>query len=419
MNLIKTSWYSVVATALKLSSALVVNKALSVFIGPSGLVVVAQFQNFTQIALTIAQAGINNGVVRYSSEYRKCNSKFSSILTSGLQISLVSSVLVALFCVLFSDLISSKLFLTTTYSYIISVYGLLLIFFVSNGFVLSVLTGLKKVDIWFRISALQSIYSLLMTSVLIYFYGIDGALVALASNQALIFLFLIPLSLRHISFNFDAFFKEVSRENIHKLSSYSAMAVGTAVCVPTSLFLVRSMLVDSVGITQAGYWQAAWYLSSVVLMFITSIISLYFLPRFSELQNSQEVLDELSAGLKVIMPISATLFLMLFFSRYWIIPIIFSTDFLPVSEIFGFQLIGDFLKIIGTILGFILVSRAKVGQFLMLELIWSVIFVGCSWLFLPSLGLLSAVSSYVVSTAAYTLLVGLMAVRLLYISSES
>ncbi|EJG0004581.1 O-antigen flippase, partial [Vibrio parahaemolyticus] len=45
MNLIKTSFLTLIATAIRLISGLVINKAISVFIGPSGLALIGQFQN--------------------------------------------------------------------------------------------------------------------------------------------------------------------------------------------------------------------------------------------------------------------------------------------------------------------------------------------------------------------------------------
>ncbi|EJA4662991.1 O-antigen flippase, partial [Escherichia coli] len=59
MNLIRTSLLSVISTFFRLLSALVINKAIATFIGPTGLALIGQFQNFTQIALVLAQGGIN------------------------------------------------------------------------------------------------------------------------------------------------------------------------------------------------------------------------------------------------------------------------------------------------------------------------------------------------------------------------
>ena len=69
MTLIKTSVLSFIATAIKMLSMLAINKAVAVFIGPTGLALIGQFQNFTQLGMTVAQGGINAGVTKYTAEY--------------------------------------------------------------------------------------------------------------------------------------------------------------------------------------------------------------------------------------------------------------------------------------------------------------------------------------------------------------
>ena len=68
MTLIKTSLLSFVATVVKLSSVLVINKAIALYVGPSGLAVLGQFQNMLQLAMTASQGAINAGVTKYTAE---------------------------------------------------------------------------------------------------------------------------------------------------------------------------------------------------------------------------------------------------------------------------------------------------------------------------------------------------------------
>lgn len=49
MTLIKTSILSLIATFFKMLSGLVINKAVSVYIGPSGLALIGQFQTLLKL----------------------------------------------------------------------------------------------------------------------------------------------------------------------------------------------------------------------------------------------------------------------------------------------------------------------------------------------------------------------------------
>ncbi|EJG0388716.1 oligosaccharide flippase family protein, partial [Vibrio parahaemolyticus] len=103
MNLIKTSLLSFIATAVKLLSGLIINKAVSIFIGPSGLAIIGQFQNAQGIVRTLAQGGINSGVTKYTAEFHENGEKKHELWSSSLKITVFFSVIVSLLLFLFSS----------------------------------------------------------------------------------------------------------------------------------------------------------------------------------------------------------------------------------------------------------------------------------------------------------------------------
>ena len=48
----------------------VVVKIIAIYVGPSGLAFIGQFQNFLSILMSFATGAINSGVVKYTAEYR-------------------------------------------------------------------------------------------------------------------------------------------------------------------------------------------------------------------------------------------------------------------------------------------------------------------------------------------------------------
>ena len=64
---------------MKLSSALVINKVIAIFAGPSGLAIVGQLQNAVLIINTFAQGGINSGLTKYTAEYRNKPEELSKL----------------------------------------------------------------------------------------------------------------------------------------------------------------------------------------------------------------------------------------------------------------------------------------------------------------------------------------------------
>ena len=52
-------------------SGLVINKIIAIYIGPAGIALIGQFQNFMGIITTIGNGAINSGVTKYVAEYHE------------------------------------------------------------------------------------------------------------------------------------------------------------------------------------------------------------------------------------------------------------------------------------------------------------------------------------------------------------
>lgn len=68
MNLIKTSILTSISTIIKILSSFVTAKVVATQIGPSGMAILGQFNNFVGIVSSIA-CSINTGVIKYVAEF--------------------------------------------------------------------------------------------------------------------------------------------------------------------------------------------------------------------------------------------------------------------------------------------------------------------------------------------------------------
>src|SRR5690348_10648822 len=94
MTLVKTSLLSLVSTAMKMLSGLVVSKALAIYVGPVGFAIVGQFQNFVQLLTTAAKGGIDNGVTKYTAQYGRDSASLAPLFSTASRITLVASLIV-------------------------------------------------------------------------------------------------------------------------------------------------------------------------------------------------------------------------------------------------------------------------------------------------------------------------------------
>lgn len=401
MSLAKTTAMSLTVTVFKMLSALFVNKAIAVFIGPSGLAAIGQFQNFIQLAMTLGQGGINAGVTKYTSEYANEDSKLQSLLSTALIISFSCSVCVGLCLIFLSDYLSSYLLDNAKYSYIFFIFGFTLIFFVFNSILLSILNGLKETVFWFKINIIQSFLSVFLTTLLIYLFALDGAFIALVVNQSVVFFILFLLLRGHPIIKFKSILNGVDKLFVNKLAKFSFAALTSALIVPFSHIFIRDYIITQLGVDEAGYWQGIWYISSMYLMVITSTLSVYYLPKLSEVKDKLLLRYEIRKGLSIFIPIASLMAILVYFCKDLIISILFTEQFLPMGELFMWQMVGDVLKIASWFFGYLMLAKARMKTFMICEIMFSFLFIFLSINFIDNFGLIGITYAYTLNYLLY------------------
>ncbi|MCF6218700.1 MAG: O-antigen translocase [Gammaproteobacteria bacterium] len=409
MTLVKTSILSFIATVIKLLAALVINKAVAVYIGPAGLALIGQFQNFTQVVMTFAQGAINAGVTKYTAEYAKDEGSSLSILFStASKICLTASALVGAGIVLLSNYTSIYFLKSGDHSYIFVIFGFTIILFVLNSLLLSILNGLKEIKTWVSINIIQSIYSLIFTTSLIFWLGLDGALIALVTNQSVVFFIVLWMLRKHQVIKVSNFKGDFNKPEAKKLMAFAAMALTTALTIPISHLIIRNYIGENIGWDEAGYWQAIWYISMMYLMVVTTTLSIYFLPKFSELTDKKELRKELVSGYIIILPIVICMSLGILFFKDEIINILFSSAFLPMKDLFLFQLIGDVIKIAAWLVATLMAAKAMAKMYIVTELIFSLSFVFIAIFMLDTYGLVGITYAFSINYFLYLIVVILL-----------
>ncbi|MDN2479993.1 O-antigen translocase [Vibrio agarivorans] len=403
MNLAKTSLLSFIATAIKLVAGLVINKALALFVGPAGLAVIGQFQNAQGVIRTISQGGINSGVTKYTAEYRHNENAIVKLWSTSLKITIVLSLSTSAILFFGAEYFGRITFDTEEYSYVFIVFSFTLILYSVNQLLLSIINGLKEISTYISINITQSIYSLIFTTALIYFFHLDGALIALVTNQSFIFFIILWRLRNHNVVKLASFKCKFNSKAGQRLANYSIMTLVSASVVPISQMMIRNYLGETLSWDDAGYWQAMMYISTMYLMVITTALSTYYLPRLSEISDTTELKLELIKGYKVITPIILVLTVALFAMKEVVLFILFTEDFRPMLELFKWQLVGDFLKIMSWLLAYLMLAKTMTREFIITEIVFAILFVLLSIFYVDNFGLVGVSYAFATKYSVYFL----------------
>jgi len=387
MTLIKTSVLTAISTIISVISAFIINKVIALYVGPTGLAFVGSLRDFIITINTFANGATLQGIVKYTAEYQTIEQK-QKIFSTSIVISLVCSLIISIFLFGFSEYLSELILKDTQYSSVFVVFGMTVFLFALNTVLMSILNGQKEIKKYVFVNIASSIFSLFFTSFLIMQLNLMGALYALVVNQSVIFFVTLMFVIKSSWFKLEHFKQGVDKESLLKLGKYSLMAITSALTVPVSHLIVRNYIGENLSWDDAGYWQGIWYISTMYLMVITTSLGVYYLPKLSEIHDNAELKKEIFNGYKIIMPMVIVMSFVIFLLKEYIILIAFSDNFMPMMELFAWQLIGDVIKIASWLLGYITLAKAMTKTYISLEILGSLSFVLLSIYFLDSFGLI-------------------------------
>ncbi|WP_274449889.1 O-antigen translocase [Aeromonas caviae] len=406
MTLIKTSLLNGIAVVIKMLTLLGLNKILAIYVGPSGYAALGQFQNAVQMITTLASGAINTGVTKYTAEYHEDESKQHAVWRTAGTISLIGSVLVAIAVIAFNKQLAGWFLKDESLSSVFTWFALTLVLFVFNTLLLAILNGKKEIQRYVIANIAGSLFALAVTTVMAIQLGLYGALVALAIYQSLTFFVTLTLTYKASWFKLRYLLGGIEKQSAKNLAKFTAMALTSAACVPVSHILIRTHLADTLGMDAAGYWEAMWRLSTAYLMLVTTTLSLYYLPKLSELKDPKEIKAEILQGYKIILPVAAACGLVIYLLRDFIIGVLFTSDFIPMRDLFAWQMVGDTLKIGSWILAYLMLGKAMMKLFIASEIVFAAGFYGWTYFLTGMYGLEGATIAHAINYAIYWVVMG-------------
>lgn len=413
MNLLKTSALNGIAVIIKTATMFILNKVLAVYVGPSGYAVIGQFQNFIQIVTSFAGGAINTAVIKYTAQYYEDENRQRAIWRTAGSIVLLFSIIIAFLILVLQKQLSIYIFQTAEFQSVFVWFAVFLLFFNFNALFLAILNGKKEILKLVIANIIGSLFSLAITGILAIKFGLYGALVALSIYQSTAFLVTLLLCYKSDWFKFKYLFGKIDPDITRKFAGFALMALTSALCVPLSQIAIRTYMTVKFGIEYAGYWEAMIRLSGAYLMLVTTTLSVYYLPRLSELSAISDIKKEVYLGYKIIFPVALVGAILVYLLRDWIIGLLFTDAFLPMRDLFLWQMIGDSLKIGSWILAYLMLSKAMTKLFIVTEIIFSVSLVILTYLFTKIFGFEGVSIAYLVNYAFYWLVMSLFVFKTL------
>lgn len=400
--LVKVASLNSVSVIIKIIAGFLTSKFIAIFVGAEGLALVGNLRNFVSSAQSFSILGLYNGVVKYIAQNKKNEKELSKTISTAYYLGFIATVIVCTLTYYNAEFINDYIFHDyNDYAYVIRVFAIVLPFYSLNMMCFSIMNGFSKFKFLIVFNIFGQILGAIITIFLIWQNQIDGALISVVIAESMLFLITLVGILNRRNFSKLIQVTRFSIDYVKKLSSYSIMALFSAMVMPLVAILVRSYLIDEIGLKEAGMWEAMNRISKYYLMFVYSLLTLYILPRFSEIDNIKDFRKEVFGFYKSIIPIFAIGLLIIYFLRYFIVRILFTYEFEPVTDLFLWQLLGDFVKVLSIVIAYQFLAKRMFWHYIITEAFSVIILYFTSIYFIDNYGLKGANIAHFVTYVMY------------------
>lgn len=391
---------------LKLVFGFITSKALAIFVGANGMAYVGNFRAFLNVIENFSLLGIQNAIVKYVSEYQHDKTKLKSVLATFGLLLLTSSIIIGLCLIFGADYLSKQIFQhSEIYSFVFYVLAILFPLYIFSTFCISVVNGFQEYKKVVYIQIISSSIALISSVVLIYYYTTLGALISLVFAPIFVFFVSLFYLKNRITFSDVFSIQSFDFSVLKNLSEYVLMASVSGVIGSFVLLEIRTDVIEITGLKNAGIYEGLQRISTYYLLFVSSLLTLYFYPKLAETNSNIKAI--VGKYLKTIIPVFAIGLVVVYFLRIMIVQVLYSAEFEEMESLFLWQLIGDLLKAISLIFGTILIAKKRTKVFVITEIVsLFIMYFSTNWM-LYSIGIEGIVMAHTFTYLMYLLVLGI------------
>jgi PST family polysaccharide transporter len=372
-----------VAVLARAAGALVLNKLVAVYAPAGGLTRLAQFQNLMALLTTLPNDGTHVGLVKYLAPLRPGSPRYRLWLGAALLLNAGALLLGIGWLATQGELSGTHVLL----------FGLGIGLVTGQALLGQALLAAGRLRAFVSLSVLLAgLGTGAVAAMLALGWPLANVLLAYLLAQGATLLPALGLAgraglLRHLQP-----LGRVSRLAVRALSQFLLMAVSTLLFGKAVDYALRAHLLSTYGPAQTDLWQAVAKLSDNYTMVFGAVMSSVFYPRLAALTGrGGAALGYVRNIVGLLAGVLAAGLGLIYWSRNWLLPLLFAPRLLASRELLAPQLLGDWAKFLSWVFLYQLMAQARTGRYVAVQAASVVVFGGLLAVLLPAYGLAGAV----------------------------
>jgi PST family polysaccharide transporter len=327
-QLFKVTSLNSLSILVRIITGFISSKAIAYFVGPSGMALMGNLRNFTSTIENIGILGLQNGIVQNCAKNNGNKEQLNKWITSLFWIFCSLALLLSFIVFLGNSFFSNQIFGSASgYHFVLYFIAFVIPFQVLHLFFVAILNGFSEYKKVTAISVYSYVAGLLISLFLMLKFGINGALISISVLSVFQFLFSGYYFVQYFSFQLILLNRKIDFRNIKQILPLGLMTLFSAVLAPILYIFIRNLITKEVSLEAAGYYEAMQRISGFYMMFISTLITFYFLPELTKAKSLDKERKLTFAFYKGIIPIFGFGLVLIYFLRNFVIQVLLTKEF--------------------------------------------------------------------------------------------
>ncbi|MCB1772245.1 MAG: O-antigen translocase [Gammaproteobacteria bacterium] len=379
-------------------------KVLAVLLGPSGVGLMGLFLNIMNMASSLAGCGISHSGVRQLAASSDDEALLGDVRRALWIGNLVLGIIGLAVLWLLREPVSLWIFGDLTRTTEVGWLGIGVLLMLVASSQTGLLQGLRRIGDLARVRIVSAITAAAIGIALVWWLGADGVVWFVITVPAVSVLVAWHYARRLARPRSETDWSSVRQQGLAMLKLGIPFMLTGLLTLVTQL-LVRSILLQELGLDATGYFQAAWAISMTYVSFVLSAMGADYYPKLSSLfDDKPEARRLVEAQTEMALLLAGPALIAMMTLSPLVVHLLYAASFSASAELLRWQIMGDIFRVASWPLSYILLAQGRGALMVGTELVWGAIYVAVVYFGVQELGLIAAGLGFLFSYLVYLVL---------------
>lgn len=362
---------------LNILISIVRSKFVAVLLGTSGVGITGLLSGTTGLIASFTNLELSFSAVRTISSAAATNNQnliSRTIITLRRWVNF-TGIIGGLITLLLAPKLSQWTFGNGDYKWAFVWLSVTLFFQALSGGQLALLQGLRKLKQLAKANVTGSLLGTIISLFLYYRFGLKGIVPSLilisVVSLVLSWYFTRKVEVEKVNITYkESFFGGLDMVKLGGITMINGFMVNGV------SYLIRIFISNTGGVEQVGLYVASWTIINTYVGMVFNAMSTDYFPRLSAVNHDNvEIKKLVNQQAEIAILILGPILILLLSALPLVIRILLTTKFLPITGLIQWALLGVFLKAASWTLGYILLAKGDIKNFLISEIFANIIMI--------------------------------------------